>query len=378
MRIAWLLILSVPLIGVSGVRGADAGPLLARLKSVKAEGGGNVEASKAWRELVALGPDALLPTLTALDDADATAANWLLTAVDAIAEHELAAGRSLPAAKLEAFVLDTKHNGPARRLAYEWLTQVDPKAPERLLPGMLQDPNAELRRDAVAAALQKAEKLSAKDSAIAAYRRALTAARDRDQVELIIKRLQTFGVEVDLTAHLGFVQKWQLIGPFDHTGGKGFDAVYPPEKGVDLAARYKGKKDAEVGWKEYATSDTYGNVDLNKAIGKNMGAVAYAHAVVESATEQPVELRLGSTNAVKVFLNGKPVFAHEEYHHGMNVDQYVGRGTLKAGKNEILIKVCQNEQTETWAQGWAFQLRLCDALGAAVPFKVLTEGKGER
>ena len=39
--------------------------------------------------------------------------------------------------------------------------------------------------------------------------------------------------------------------------------------------------------------------------------------------------------------------------------------------NEILIKVCQNEQTENWAQSWMFQLRLCDATGVAVPFTVV-------
>jgi hypothetical protein len=46
---------------------------------------------------------------------------------------------------------------------------------------------------------------------------------------------------------------------------------------------------------------------------------------------------------------------------------------LKAGRNEILIKVCQNEQTDAWAQKWSFQLRVCDALGGAVPLTVVTE-----
>jgi hypothetical protein len=39
---------------------------------------------------------------------------------------------------------------------------------------------------------------------------------------------------------------------------------------------------------------------------------------------------------------------------------------LKKGRNEILVKICQNEQTEDWAQTWDFQLRVCDALGTAV------------
>ena len=50
-----------------------------------------------------------------------------------------------------------------------------------------------------------------------------------------------------------------------------------------------------------------------------------------------------------------------------------GRGVLKQGRNEILVKICQNEQNDNWAQSWGFQLRICDALGGAVPYKVLME-----
>ena len=98
------------------------------------------------------------------------------------------------------------------------------------------------------------------------------------------------------------------------------------------------------------------------------GAVAYAYAVIDSPKAQVVELRAGSPNGLKIFLNGKPIFAREEYHHGVKLDQYSARGTLKAGRNEILLKVCQNEQSEDWAQAWKFQVRVCDFVGAAVPF----------
>ena len=48
------------------------------------------------------------------------------------------------------------------------------------------------------------------------------------------------------------------------------------------------------------------------------------------------------------------------------MDQYAGAGELKQGKNVILLKICQNEQTEDWAQDWKFQLRVCDPTGRAV------------
>lgn len=354
---------------LSPLAAADVQPALERLRRVGREGRGNAEATKAWRQLVDEGTPALLPTLKALNDATPEAANWLRSAVDAIAERELTAGRPLPAKELEAFVLEVKNEPRARRLAYEWLSRADKTAPTRLLPGMLQDPSVELRRDAVAVVIDKAKQLldnQDKEAATDAYRQALAAARDKDQVDEIAKQLKALGVPVDLAAHFGFIQKWHVAGPFDNTDMKGFAAIYPPEKGVDLQAVYRGKKEAELRWKEHTTTDPYGLVDLNKAIAKHMGAAGYAYAVVRSPAPRPVELRVGSNNAVKVFLNGKLLYQHEEYHHGHEMDQYVAKGELKAGRNEILVKVCQNEQTEDWAQKWSFQLRICDSVGTAV------------
>jgi hypothetical protein len=107
-------------------------------------------------------------------------------------------------------------------------------------------------------------------------------------------------------------------------------------------------------------------VDLNKVIGKNMGVAAYGLTFVESAKEQPVRIHAGSPNAITIWLNGKLIATRDEYHHGMSMDQYQATGTLKAGRNTILIKVCQNEQTEEWAQNWTFQLRVCDLTGGGL------------
>jgi len=92
---------------------------------------------------------------------------------------------------------------------------------------------------------------------------------------------------------------------------------------------------------------------------------------VNAEQETPVEIRFGCICAVKIYLNGKEVFAREEYHHGQRFDQYLSTGTLKAGRNEILLKVCQNNQTDSWAQDWKFQLRLCDATGGSLPVTVV-------
>src|SRR5438477_6209979 len=84
----------------------DPASLIARVRAVGAEGKGNDDASAAWKQLVGLGTDALLPTLAAITDSDPVANNWLRSAVDAVAEKALQEKRSLPVKELESFVKD--------------------------------------------------------------------------------------------------------------------------------------------------------------------------------------------------------------------------------------------------------------------------------
>jgi hypothetical protein len=344
---------------------------LARIRAVAREGAGNPEAAAAWREVSRRGPEALVDILSAMDGANPAAANWLRAAVDTIAERAVSRGAALPAERLEAFIQQTAHAPAARRAAYEWLVRVDPKAPARLLPGFLLDPSVELRRDAVALIMEKAQGLQAegrKKEASEDWQKAFRGATDKDQVDTIVAKLRELGVTVDVAGHFGFVRRWRLVSPFENSRGLHLGDVYPPERGVDLTAVYKGKNGAEAKWQPFTTTDPFGQVDLNKAIGKEKGTIAYGYSILAAPGERPVEVRVGSITAVKVFLNGKEVLAHDEYHHGMEMDQYIGRGILKKGRNELLLKVGQNEQTETWAQNWVFQVRLCDAGGLAVRF----------
>ncbi len=355
----WFLILAAP--------PPELTDHLEALRAVGPEGRGNREASRAWQEIVKAGCSELPRILSAMDGAGPLGANWIRAAVDTLAERELARGGKFPAKELEEFILRTDHDPRARRLAYEWLCRVDPTAPDRLIPKMENDSSLELRREAVDRLLKQAEGLFEKkdEGAAGAYRKALTSARDEDQIKAISERLRDLGQPVDLLRHFGFLNEWRLVGPFDHTGSKAFDLPYPPEREIALDAEYDGK-DGKVRWKEFSTKDDYGTVDLNNALGRHKGAIAYALAEFESEKAQDVELRLGTVNAWKIWLNGKFLFGHEEYHHGMKLDQFQVPAKMQSGRNRILLKICQNEQTEDYAQHWRFQIRVCNATGTAV------------
>jgi hypothetical protein len=337
---------------------------LAVIKGVKKEGKGNDDAGPAWKTLVSKGGVALFPTLEAMDDTNPTAANWLRPAVDAIVESEKSAGRKLPAERLEAFATDAKFAPSARRIAYELLVSQDPAAKARLLPGFLNDKSRELRRDAIANELERLEK--AEKPAKADLEKLFAASRDQDQVESIAKKLKAEGVTVSVPEHFGFLTRFALVGPFDGPDGKGYGIAYPPETAKAATGTFKGKE-GEVAWKPFATTDRYGAFDLNKLLGKHKNAVAYALAVVVAEKEVPCEIRVTSITSVKIFLNQKEIFGRDEYHHGDPFDAHVGKGTLKKGENVIVLKVCQDDEKEEWAQDWKFKLRVCDDTGGPIP-----------
>ena len=362
------LLIALLLLAPAGVLADEVDSALAAISAVGPEGQGHAKAIAAWKRLSRSKPADLPRILAGLDGANPLAANWIRAAIETIAEKALSANGKLPAKALEAFVLDREHSPRARRLAYEWLAKADPTASDRLIQGMADDPSVEFRRDAVARLIADAEKLPADDPAAKPiYGQALAAARDKDQIDDLAARLRKLGETVDLARHFGFVREWKLIGPFDNTDKKGFAVAYPPESNpdIDFSAAQQGKA-GTVEWFEHASTEEYGVVDLNQAIGKNMGAVAYAAASFESDSDQVVDIRVVCTNAVKIWLNGKLIASHEVYHTGVTIDQYIARGELKAGPNTILLKVCQNEQTDEWAQKWQFQLRVCDATGTAI------------
>lgn len=91
--------------------------------------------------------------------------------------------------------------------------------------------------------------------------------------------------------------------------------------------------------------------NLTKAIKDTVGNRSHL-VLVDSAELKPVRL--------------ENIFGRDEYHRGMQMDQYKLRCHFKKGTNTILVKCCQNEQTETWTVEWQFQLRVCDAAGTAV------------
>ena len=117
--------------------------------------------------------------------------------------------------------------------------------------------------------------------AIEAYRRALEAARDLDQVAACGERLRELGQPADPARRLGYVTHWKLIGPFDNTGRRGYAVAYPPEQEVRFEAAYQGKqrpqaKDVTVRWVDFTSKEDAGTINFQKAFGEQREVAGYA------------------------------------------------------------------------------------------------------
>jgi len=339
------------------------------LQSARTAGQGSRENQRALVALTGSGERAMLPILTGFQQATPEGLNWLRNAFEQIAESLRASRKPLPVDALRAFVLETGNSADARRLAFDTMVSEDGRVAEQLIPGMLNDPSPEFRRDAVELLLQQAGKAEGA-AATELYRRALAGAVHEDQVKTISEALRKAGETVDISRHFGFVTSWKIVGPFDNREEKGFGVAYAPETEIvqerpNLEAEYDGMN-GKVRWQTVETTDDFGVVDIAKQIENFKGSAMYAVAEWSSPAQQTLQVRLGTPNAWKLWVNGALVFEREEYHRSTQLDQYSVPVQLKPGVNVLAFKICQNEQTQDWAQKYQFQLRVCDSTGVGV------------
>jgi len=158
-----------------------------------------------------------------------------------------------------------------------------------------------------------------------------------------------------LTRLFGAVPEWCIIGPFDNADGKGFSAVYPPEKRIDLKAAHRGK-DGLVRWRLEKSAPPFGEVNLRSAISREPWVAAYAACWVKCDRPRTVQMRLGSDDDVVVWIGSREVW-RKEIVRGLKPDEDIVPISLPAGTTPILLKVCQRRGA------WGFMLRFTDETG---------------
>jgi len=146
---------------------------------------------------------------------------------------------------------------------------------------------------------------------------------------------------------------WMIVGPFDNAEGTGFRNSYPPETETDFSKEYAGKN-GPVTWFKPKPGRMDGFVDLAALVGRHDWSVAYAAATLQSPADRAMELRVGSDDDVKAWLNGELVLSRQADRAAL-ADQDVVPVTLRQGENRLLLKICNREYS------WGFYARIVDA-----------------
>ncbi len=134
------------------------------------------------------------------------------------------------------------------------------------------------------------------------------------------------------------IDSWHIAGPFDNgADDAGLDAVYPPEKGVDLKASYTGKS-GMVGWRT-VRPDAQGYVDLAAYFaGASDNIVSYLYQEIESPQDQEGTLLLGTDDGCKLWINDRLVHTSRQ-HRAAQPGQDTVKVPLRKGPNRILLKI---------------------------------------
>ena len=173
------------------------------------------------------------------------------------------------------------------------------------------------------------------------------------------------GMSEKTEAHIqktGFIteDKWLILGPFDNAGGIGYNTAYIPENAtqIDTTKKYESIVE-QIHWEKSEDDTLNGYISLGDDVD---WGVAYAFTTVTAPDAREAQFRFDSDDQAKVWLNGEQVFKHTKA-FSAEIDKYIVPVTLKPGKNNILVKVCEE------TQGWGFYLRITDTDGK--PFEDL-------
>ena len=129
---------------------------------------------------------------------------------------------------------------------------------------------------------------------------------------------------------------WHAVGPFvAATDEEALRTVWPPEAGLsdgapDLAATFE---EGALAWRE---EPGFADGRPHELTGEH--CATYLHRALASLEAREVTLRLGSDDAVVVWLNGEKVHSSEAA-RALTPDQDRVRVRLRAGENSLLVKV---------------------------------------
>jgi hypothetical protein len=168
----------------------------------------------------------------------------------------------------------------------------------------------------------------------------------------------------------GFVSQWLVVGPFPNPGTRpdengitidylGGELTYNPASGMEV----KKADGSMLKWQQYISTSpeiNFFSIESLKLEPSQENILVYAACWLDSDSDKDVEVRIGSDDGYKLFINHKQI-AEENVYRSMEMDQETYKVKLNKGKNLILIKVTQDYGE------FSFEMRVVGSDGKAVP-----------
>jgi cellulose synthase operon protein C len=167
----------------------------------------------------------------------------------------------------------------------------------------------------------------------------------------------------DRIASLGFVSRWFVVGPFANVNRAGLNRPNPPELELDqpivLDRAYAGMA-STVRWRRSPDVHRFGWLALGDMLRPRRRicglATTYVRSLRKSARPRSLSLWVGSTGAVKLYMNGGEVLVDDNYRQ-LDAERQAVMVTLQPGFNRLTAKVCGDQAAP------ALALRIADAKG---------------
>lgn len=153
-------------------------------------------------------------------------------------------------------------------------------------------------------------------------------------------REETRRASLEASGQAAWPQGWWLIGPFDNAG---LTTEYPPEREIDLAARYPGKGE-EAAWRQFEFAD--GQVHDLKRFASADQCTCYLYRRIDVPVAAKVRVSLGSDDGIMVWLNGQELLRSDAF-RAAAADQEFLNLELRPGRNDLLLKI--TNQGGDWA-----------------------------
>ena len=152
---------------------------------------------------------------------------------------------------------------------------------------------------------------------------------------------EKFKASNEYFSKVGEIMQWQLAGNFENISGSGFNKKWKAINHPEADATFKNKYGAPVQW--FQIADYLPGRWIHPGYQSHVSnSIMFAQTFVKSATDQDVQLRLGVSGSVKVWVNDKLMFSEEDERNN-GIDAYVFTSHLKSGFNRILIQLGQSD-----------------------------------